>query len=505
VTLSPPAPGSISPELLAHATPSERLAYLRHRVHTAPWDVWLDSVVPAYTSAGFAPHHAVFWQHVWAVRLDQRPRPFVAVWPRGGAKSTSMECALVAFAARQTRRYALYVCESQDQADDHVSNIGSVLESGRVAQLYPQLGERAVSKFGAIKGWRRNRLRTASGFTVDALGLDSAARGIKLDEMRPDVIVIDDLDRETDSPAATRKKVLVLTQGLLPAGSEHLAVFGVQNLVHGDSIFSQLCQDPPEFLQDRVLSGPVPAMDDLLLSDDRRTIVQGTPTWEGQDTEKCQHMLSDMGATAFLTECQQDVTLPIGGMFSHLFFKHCQRSQVPDLLRTVCWVDPAVSTTDQSDSMGIQVDGITQEGVIYRLFSWEGRTTPEDVLRRAILAAEEYKCEHVGVETDQGGDTWQTVYRASARSLMEDRRPGYSPPRFKSAKAGAGHGPKAHRASLMVPDYERNRIVHVVGTHHVLERALGRFPLKKPYDLVDAAFWSWRELRPAKNKKLRVT
>jgi phage terminase large subunit-like protein len=67
-------------------------------------------------------------------------------------------------------------------------------------------------------------------------------------------------------------------------------------------------------------------------------------------------------------------------------------------------------------------------------------------------------------------------------------------PRFKSAKAGAGHGSKTHRASQMLADYERGRIVHVTGTHRTLERALKRFPVKKPYDLVDASYWAWQDL-----------
>jgi hypothetical protein len=46
----------------------------------------------------------------------------------------------------------------------------------------------------------------------------------------------------------------------------------------------------------------------------------------------------------------------------------------------------------------------------------------------------------------------------------------------------------------MLTDYERGRIIHVLGTHEVLERALKRFPVQKPYDLVDAAGWSWRDL-----------
>lgn len=47
----------------------------------------------------------------------------------------------------------------------------------------------------------------------------------------------------------------------------------------------------------------------------------------------------------------------------------------------------------------------------------------------------------------------------------------------------------------MLADYERARIVHVRGTHHVLERALKRFPVVKPYDLVDSQFWAWDDVR----------
>ena len=158
---------------------------------------------------------------------------------------------------------------------------------------------------------------------------------------------------------------------------------------------------------------------------------------------------------------------------------------------------PAVSSTDQSDAHGAQADGIGTDGTIYRLWSWEQRATPEDALRRALLKAVELGAEAVGVETDQGGDTWQPTYRAAWDGLVAD---GSVPaetrcPEFRAAKAGAGHGPKTERAGRMLQDYERGRLVHVLGTHTVLERALRRFPRAKPFDLVDAAYWSWQDLR----------
>jgi phage terminase large subunit-like protein len=105
----------------------------------------------------------------------------------------------------------------------------------------------------------------------------------------------------------------------------------------------------------------------------------------------------------------------------------------------------------------------------------------------------------VGVETDQGGDTWQSVYeRAAAKVRAEfekaDRRRVVAIPPFRWAKAGSTQESKAARSAHMLADYERGRIRHVIGTHTALERALRRFPRTRPLDLADAAFWSWRDV-----------
>lgn len=459
---------------------------------------WLARYFSNYVRFPFAGHHDDFWQWTWSVSAGHRPKPFVAVWPRGGAKSTSAELGVAALGARNARRYVLYVSETQDQADDHVANIGTLLETGTIARDYPRLGGRLLGKYGNAKGWRRNRLRTASGFTIDAIGLDTAARGVKLEDQRPDLIVLDDIDNEQDTPKATQQKIKAITRKLLPAGSSDLAVLFIQNLVHPDSIAAQLTDGRAEFLADRITSGPIPAVIDFTYEQTGKgfQVTGGRPSWPGQDMTTVQHQVDTWGITAFLAEAQHEVEAPPGGMFDHLVFEHCTWADLPSLVRTVVWVDPAVTDTDQSDSMGIQADGVDAEGRIYRLYSWEQRTSPTDALYRAITKAYELGAEHVGVETDQGGDTWESVYReALARVLSEHPELRKQPvPAFTSDKAGAGHGPKAHRASKMLVDYEHAMIVHVVGTHEVLERALRRFPRSKPYDLVDAAYWSWQDL-----------
>jgi hypothetical protein len=462
------------------------------------WREWLDATFPDHITADYAPYQAEFWDWLWSLEPSERAHPFVAIWPRGWGKSTSAELACALVACTKRRRYALYICETQEQADDHVANVAAMLESDVVAVAYPETAERHVGKHGNPRGWRRNRLVAASGFTLDAIGLDTASRGVKMDEDRPDLLILDDLDGKLDTPLATDRKLTVLTHSLLPAGAPHAAVLAVQNLVIPDGIFARLADGRADFLADRIVSGPHPALHGLATerSEGRDIIVSGSPSWAAMGVEACQAIIDTEGITAFRAERQHEVEAPSGGLFDHIDYQRCGWDALPELVRVVAWVDPAVTDTDSSDACGIQIDGIDADKTVYRLWSWEQRSSPEAVLRLAIRKAIELGATTVGVETDQGGDTWYTVYKAAAKAIGIDR-----PPRFEQAKAGAGHGPKAERASRMLADYERGRIVHVTGTHETLERALRRFPRSKPFDLVDAAYWSWHDLRrPAPRK-----
>jgi hypothetical protein len=483
---------------LAHLALVDRsLAYRRQQQQAtlpASWDDWLTTVFPDAFRPPFAAYHAEFWRWVWNIQADQPASPFVAIWPRGGGKSQSAETACAVVAAQQSRRYVLYVCETQDRADTHVQNVAALLESPIYAKHFPRQAARRVGKYGNSQGWRRNRIRTESGLTVDAIGLDTAARGAKVDEDRPDLIICDDLDGLLDTPGTVTRKIQTLTKSLLPARASHGTVLVVQNLIHADGIVAQLADGRADFLADRIVSGPHPAIDGAVFAQDeggKWRITEGRSTWDALTLADLQRELDDIGISAFRAEKQHDVSRIEGGIFGHLTYRHCKWADVPPLDRIVVWVDPAVTDTDQSDAHGIQADGLARDGTIYRLYSWEARTSPEDAIRRAVLKAVELRAESVGVETDQGGDTWISVYDRVIATLGLDPA---TAPEFKQAKAGA-RGPKAHRASQMLADYERGAFVHVTGTHETLERALSRYLLRKPYDLVDAAFWSWADLR----------
>lgn len=512
------------------------------------WKDFVPAVFPLFAHAPMGVHHEMFWDWVWAIEAGVRPQPYVAIWPRGGAKSSSAEMACVGLGARSVRKYIWYVCETQDQADKHVENIAEMLESSSVEEFFPSLSQREVGKFGNSRGWRRSRLRTASGLTIDSIGLDTARRGARVAESRPDVMIFDDIDGKHDSAATTRKKEEIITTSLLPAGSGDLAVIMVQNLIHPNSVFAKLADGRAEFLYGRIVDGPLPAIKGLtyeLRDDGGYRITGGEVAWIGQDLETAQEQINEWGISAFLQEAQHEVAVPLGGVWDHIIFQHVNRDEMPDIVRGCVWVDPAVTSTDRSDSHAIQADAVAADGRIFRVYSWERITSPEDSIWRATVKAIQLGYDTVGVETDQGGDTWRAIFNNTVMQINEiatalhliDKLGEFSEemelddqvkvkmarekldgagvarveqirpyakllveghkryPRFKSARAGSGYGSKIERNARMLADYERGRVYHVRGTHEALERALRRFPLTKPFDLTDAAFWSWNDIR----------
>jgi hypothetical protein len=208
------------------------------------------------------------------------------------------------------------------------------------------MAERLLGKFGSSKGWRRNRLRTANDFTIDALGLDTAARGIKVENQRPDLIIIDDIDSEDDSTETTAKKIVRLSRKVLPVGTDVTAHLAIQNLVHPDSVFAQLADGRTDILSDRILSGPHPALLNAVYDEARGRIVSGTPTWEGRPLEACQRFVTRWGLDAFRAECQHEAVALTGRFLPSMTLWDVCKADMPPLGRHT----PCILAMDAGES-----------------------------------------------------------------------------------------------------------------------------------------------------------
>jgi hypothetical protein len=81
-------------------------------------------------------------------------------------------------------------------------------------------------------------------------------------------------------------------------------------------VFSRLADGRADFLAERIVSGPYPAVrgletqwvEDEETGTRRAMIKAGEATWEGQDLAVCQRNIDKFGLSAFLQESQHDVS-----------------------------------------------------------------------------------------------------------------------------------------------------------------------------------------------------
>lgn len=475
---------TLTPELVYLWGARERLRRRAAAAETVAgdWRDWLARFFGGYLYPPYAPYHEEFWEWVWAIRPDQPARPFVAIWPRGFAKSTSVEIVCAAVAALGARRYGLYVCATQDQADKHVANVAGLLESREFSRAYPAASSRKLGKYGSSQGWRRNRLRTASGYTLDAIGLDAAVRGAKVDEDRPDFIVFDDVDDRLDSPQTTEKKIVTITESILPAKADHAAVVVAQNLIHKNSIVARLADGRADFLADRVVSGPHPALIDpeYAMVDGRWRIVAGTTTWDGKPIAALEDTLNAVGLRAFKREGNHEVKEAEGAIWSQAVLdEHREFDGVPDgidLARVVVGIDPPGAKTE----CGIVVVGRGTNKRGYVLADYSKAGPPNAWATAALAAFDACEADAFVVETNFGGPM--------ATQTIRTIRPG-----VKIIEVTASRG-KVIRAEPVSAAYDVGRVSHV-GYYPQLEDELtGWVPGMPSPNRLDALVWACTEL-----------
>ena len=325
------------------------------------WREWAARYASTLLSADYAPHHEAAWQWAESLRPGVSPETLVLAWNRGAAKSGTFQGWCCRWAFTLNRRFPLAVTETQEQASRFVSAVAEQLAANGI--------EPARNPLGASRGWRKDMIRTADGFNLMAVGWDVATRGIRLGELRPDVILFDDVDGRLDTPATTEKKQTVLTQTFLPAGAPGLAVAFGQNVILRGGLMDQLVQGQADFLTNRRVSF-VRAVEGLEIGyrdagELGRVpyIAAGASTWPARlSIPVLDGFLAAMGVRAFMREFQHDVGND-GEFFrvSMLEIVDAAPAGLPSVRR---W-DVAATAGAGDHTAGVRVEGPDSSGLFY--------------------------------------------------------------------------------------------------------------------------------------------
>lgn len=153
----------------------------------------------------------------------------------------------------------------------------------------------------------------------------------------------------------------------------------------------------------------------------------------------------------------------------------------PELMRITVNIDPAISSTAESDETGITVTGKDASGNGYVLADESGKYSPEQWASIAVKLANDWKADCIVAEKNQGGDMVASTLRATKCQT-----------RIKLVTATKG---KFVRAEPIYALYEQGKIFHV-GYHPKLEAQMCSFTseLKNSPDRVDSLVWGFTEL-----------
>jgi hypothetical protein len=292
------------------------------------WRDWLPAMGPHTFTRPFGFFHeefwAWYWEQLWKLRrgeaLVEEKKAFLAFWPRGYTKSSTVEWGAIAEGALVGKGYVLYVSGTRDLAEEHVQTIKERLESEEVARHYPHLAAPKIGRHGNQYGWRQDFLVTEGGWAIRPVGLLEGVRGARVGDLRPTLIVFDDVDELDDSPDVSEKKAKRIARSIIPAGTAGTRYVFAQNLIAEYSVANRILTRKLDILSRRIESGPYPAFDGLevehRVTEDgpRSLIVAGRATWPDLDVRACQDFLDNSGLEAFYAEYQHDFSRDRSGL-----------------------------------------------------------------------------------------------------------------------------------------------------------------------------------------------
>jgi len=159
-------------------------------------------------------------------------------------------------------------------------------------------------------------------------------------------------------------------------------------------------------------------------------------------------------------------------------------ARVPDLVRIIVGVDPAMTSGEDANETGIIVAGKSRDGHVYVLEDLSCRLSPDGWGRRAVSGYRRHRADRIVAEVNNGGDLVERLLRVVDPSVS-----------YRAVRATRG---KVTRADPIAALYEQGRVHHVASFPELEDQMCAFVPdqYDGSPDRVDALVWCLTELLP---------
>lgn len=229
----------------------------------------------------------------------------------------------------------------------------------------------------------------------------------------------------------------------------------------------------------------IPAIKDLV-KDETTTVTRGS-TYENKENLAAPFLKTIMSKYEDTRLGRQEIYAEIlddaeGALWNRDMLEKNRVRKVPELVRIVVGIDPAISKTKKSNETGIVVAALGANGHGYVLDDRSLKGSPKEWAQRAIDAYYDHEADRIVPEINQGGDMVIHTIRT-----IDEKVP------IKGVRASKG---KQARAEPIAALYEQGK-VHHVGYFAALEDQMTNWEPNsgdESPDRLDALVWSLTEL-----------
>lgn len=284
---------------------------------------WIQFFFPKYAKYEFAPFHLKAIR-----RLVKHPEWYeVLSWSRELAKSTICMFVLMYLTLTGKKKFVVLASATEDSAEKLITPYRLNFErNSRLKQFY--------GKQELVGAWGKTDFTCKCGARFVAMGAGSAPRGARNEDIRPDVIYLDDFDTDKDcrNPEILQKKWEWFEQALYPTRSisEPTLVLWCGNIIAKDCCITR--------------AGALSNNWDIVNIRDK----EGKSTWPAKNTEE--HIDATLSKISTKAVQNEYFNNPIteGTVFKNIPF-----GKVPPLSRfqfLIAYGDPAPSDTRKKSS-----------------------------------------------------------------------------------------------------------------------------------------------------------
>jgi phage terminase large subunit-like protein len=393
--------------------------------------------------------------------------------PRECGKSTWIFLILPMWAAAHGHvKFIAAFSDAASQAETHLMTFKNELESNEYLQQdFPELCKpKMVSSTGRAMASNSWRIIQSNDFIFDANGIDTNSLGKKVFGQRPDLIILDDIEKGeknySEYQAGQQKNTVF--DDIAPMNIYARMIF-VGTTTMPNSVMDQFRKyaesysDPElKWIEDQNIK--VHYYPAIMQNDDGTERSVWEEKWSLEWLQSQRH-LRDFAKNYMNKPVNTDGTFWTN--------QDVIIQEAEEYGNTIISIDPAVTKNKVSDYTGISVlsrgvDALGKENIYVR-HAEQVKMSPSDLADKVAALVQNFDAGVLYVETNQGGDLWKDVFKAI-------------PIKYRSKNQSLS---KQIRAGKALNFYQQGKVRH--SAHFpVLEEQMYAFPKLNHEDVLDS-------------------